>query len=145
MSRQNDRFFRHSSLNTTDFRRNHRGCKEKARSHAPRGNAVRDALRPRRGASPIGRRGASKTAFPRGTVGTRDFGAVVVFGEECQEGDGFARLRWEETKEGDTVGGARLTIETGADFSIGISVGRLHRRSPEIVSVIDDLSPTPLT
>jgi len=25
-------------------------------------------------------------------------------------------LGWEETKKGDTVGGARLTIETGADF-----------------------------
>ena len=40
-----------------------------ARSHALRGNAVRDALRPRlRG--PRRRRGASKTAFPRRTVGT---------------------------------------------------------------------------
>src|SRR5207244_2835768 len=41
------------------------------RSHAPRGNAVFDA--PRRvfgGAHPEGRR-ASRTAFPRGTVGTR--------------------------------------------------------------------------
>jgi hypothetical protein len=27
----------------------------------------------------------------------------------------------EETKEGDTVGGARLTIETGSLFTIGIS------------------------
>jgi hypothetical protein len=27
---------------------------------------------------------------------------------------------WEETKEGDTVGGARLTIEIGAEFPIGI-------------------------
>ena len=30
-------------------------------------------------------------------------------------------LRWEETKEGDTVHGARLTIETGAGFPISIS------------------------
>ena len=29
-------------------------------------------------------------------------------------------LRWEETKEGDTVHGARLTIETGAGFPISI-------------------------
>jgi hypothetical protein len=40
--------------------------------------------------------------------------------ERDKEGDGFVRLRWEETEEGDTVGGARLTIETGADFPIGI-------------------------
>ena len=36
------------------------------RSHAPRGNAVRDALRPLRLPRRPGRRGASKTAFPRG-------------------------------------------------------------------------------
>ena len=41
-----------------------------------------------------------------------------------EKGDGFARLRWGETKEGDTVGGARLTIEIGADFPIGINVSR---------------------
>jgi len=29
--------------------------------------------------------------------------------------------RWEETREGATVGGARLTIETGAEFPIGIT------------------------
>jgi hypothetical protein len=40
--------------------------------------------------------------------------------ERNKEGDGFARLRWEETKEGDTVGGARLTLEIGAEFPIGI-------------------------
>ena len=43
--------------------------------------------------------------------------------ERNKEGDGFARLRWEETKEGDTVGGARLTIEIGAEFPIGITGG----------------------
>jgi iron(III) transport system substrate-binding protein len=37
-----------------------------SRSHAPRGNAFLDAPRP------FGRRGASRTAFPRGTVGTSD-------------------------------------------------------------------------
>jgi hypothetical protein len=41
--------------------------------------------------------------------------------ERNKEGDDFARLRWEETKEGDTVGGARLTIEIGAEFPIGIT------------------------
>ena len=44
--------------------------------------------------------------------------------ERNKEGDGFVRLRLEETKEGDTVGGARLTLEIGADFPIGIT-GRL--------------------
>jgi hypothetical protein len=41
--------------------------------------------------------------------------------ERNKEGDGFARLRWGETKEGDAVGGARLTIEIGAEFPIGIT------------------------
>ncbi len=44
--------------------------------------------------------------------------------ERNTEGYGFARLRWGETKEGDTVGGARLTIEIGAELPIGII--RLH-------------------
>ena len=39
--------------------------------------------------------------------------------ERDKDGDGFARLRWEETREGNTVGGARQTIETGAEFPIG--------------------------
>jgi hypothetical protein len=39
--------------------------------------------------------------------------------ERNKEGDGFGRFRWGETKEQDAVGGARLTIETGADFPIG--------------------------
>ena len=43
--------------------------------------------------------------------------------ERDKEGDGFVRLRWEETKEGDTVGGACLTIEIGAEFPIGIISG----------------------
>jgi hypothetical protein len=30
-------------------------------------------------------------------------------------------LRWEETKEGDTVHGARLRVETGAGFPISIT------------------------
>ncbi len=41
-------------------------------------------------------------------------------------------LRWEETKEGDTVGGARLTIETGAGFPISISGRPL---SPPLVNL----------
>jgi hypothetical protein len=41
--------------------------------------------------------------------------------ERNKEGDGLVRLRLKETKEGDTVGGARLTIEIGANFPIGIT------------------------
>ena len=41
--------------------------------------------------------------------------------ERDKEEDGFVRLGLEETKEGDTVDGARLTIETGSLFTIGIS------------------------
>jgi hypothetical protein len=41
--------------------------------------------------------------------------------ERNKEGDGFGRLWWGETKEGDAVGGARLTIEIGAEFPIGIT------------------------
>ncbi len=41
--------------------------------------------------------------------------------ERNKEGDGFARLRWEETKEGGAVGGARLTFEIGAKFPIRIT------------------------
>ena len=37
-----------------------------------------------------------------------------------KEGVGFVRFRWGETKEQDAVGGARLTIEIGAEFPIGI-------------------------
>jgi hypothetical protein len=40
--------------------------------------------------------------------------------ERNKEGDGFARLRLGETKVGDAVDGARVTIEIGADFPIGI-------------------------
>ena len=42
--------------------------------------------------------------------------------ERNKAGDGFERLRWGETKEGDAVGAARLTIEIGAEFPIGIIV-----------------------
>jgi hypothetical protein len=38
-----------------------------------------------------------------------------------QEEDGFVHLEWEDTKPGDCVSGARLAIETGSDFPIGIS------------------------
>jgi hypothetical protein len=41
--------------------------------------------------------------------------------ERDKEEDGFVRLGLKETKEGDTVRGARLTIETGSLFTIGIS------------------------
>jgi hypothetical protein len=41
--------------------------------------------------------------------------------ERNKEGDGLARLRWEETTEGDTVGGARLTVEAGSLFTINIT------------------------
>jgi hypothetical protein len=46
--------------------------------------------------------------------------------ERDREEDGFVRLGLEEAKEGDTVGGARLTIETGSLFTIGISRGQPH-------------------
>ena len=49
--------------------------------------------------------------------------------ERDKEGDGFVRLGWEETKEGDTVGGARLTIETGSLFTIGIKGDFLVERN----------------
>ena len=42
--------------------------------------------------------------------------------ERDKEEDGFVRFGWEDTKEGDTVGGARLTIETGSLFTIGINL-----------------------
>ena len=41
--------------------------------------------------------------------------------ERDKEEGGFVHFRWEETKEGDTVYGARLTIETGAGFPISIN------------------------
>jgi hypothetical protein len=47
--------------------------------------------------------------------------------ERNKEGDGFGRLWWGETKEGDAVGGARLTIEIGAEFPIGIKDRHLAR------------------
>ena len=47
--------------------------------------------------------------------------------ERDKEEDGFVRLGLEEIKERDTVGGARLTIETGSDFPIGIT-GSGHAR-----------------
>ena len=59
----------------------------KARSHAPRGNAVWDALRPVREVGPLVRRGASRTAFPRRTVGTSTGDGAVVFGEECRKNE----------------------------------------------------------
>jgi hypothetical protein len=45
--------------------------------------------------------------------------------ERNKEVDGFVRLRWGETREQDAVGGARLTIEIGAEFAIGISSASL--------------------
>ena len=39
--------------------------------------------------------------------------------EQNKEGDGFVRFRWGETKEQEGDGGARLMIETGAEFPIG--------------------------
>ena len=39
--------------------------------------------------------------------------------ERDKVGDGFARFWWEETEEGNTVDGARLTIGIGAEFLIG--------------------------
>ena len=42
--------------------------------------------------------------------------------ERNKEGDGFVRLWWGETKEADSVGGARLTIETDSDFPTGVKL-----------------------
>ena len=42
--------------------------------------------------------------------------------ERNKEGDGFERVWWGKTKEGDAVGGARLMIEIGAEFTIGITL-----------------------
>ena len=39
--------------------------------------------------------------------------------ERNKEGDGFVRFWWGETKEQEADGGARLMIETGAEFLIG--------------------------
>jgi hypothetical protein len=44
--------------------------------------------------------------------------------EQDKEVDGFARLWWRETKEGDAAGGARLTIESGAQFPVSIRSNR---------------------
>jgi hypothetical protein len=41
--------------------------------------------------------------------------------ERNKERDGFPRLRWGETKEQGAVGGARFTIEIGAEFPTGIN------------------------
>ena len=43
--------------------------------------------------------------------------------ERNKEGDGIGRLRWRETKEGDAVGGARLTIEIGVEFRFSCTLG----------------------
>jgi hypothetical protein len=50
--------------------------------------------------------------------------------ERNKEGDGFVRLRLGATKEQDAVGGARLTIEIGAEFPIGITGPRIGQESP---------------
>ncbi|MGZ3303540.1 MAG: hypothetical protein ACXVBG_21885, partial [Isosphaeraceae bacterium] len=42
-------------------------------------------------------------------------------------------LWWGETKEGDAVGGARLTIEIGAEFPIGISLFNTLGTPPNLV------------
>jgi hypothetical protein len=40
--------------------------------------------------------------------------------ERNKEGDGFVRFRWGEIKKQEAdAGGARLMIETGAEFPIG--------------------------
>ena len=45
--------------------------------------------------------------------------------ERNKEGDSFVRFRWGETKERDAIGGARLTIEFGAEFQISPTPGFL--------------------
>jgi hypothetical protein len=60
--------------------------------------------------------------------------------ERNKEGDGLARLRLDETKEGNAVGGPRLTIETGGEFPIGIT----SEREP-VISSQSELPVTLLT
>jgi len=60
----------------------------------------------------------------RSKRGTRFRTAPLLSGTK-QRRRRFSRLRWGETKEGDAVGGARLTIEIGADFPIGIIASQL--------------------
>ena len=61
--------------------------------------------------------------------------------ERNKEADGFGRLWWGETKEGDAVGGARLTIEIGAEFPIGITEWPLRCRLPAGVVHLRDGAP----
>src|SRR5437899_248590 len=55
-----------SPISTAVWPQSLMGKRISSRSHAERRNAVRDALRPFVGATPVRRRGASKTAFRRG-------------------------------------------------------------------------------
>jgi hypothetical protein len=52
-------------------------------------------------------------------VNLDDAPTIPVSVERNKEGDGFVCFRWGETEEQDAVGGARLTIEIGAEFLIG--------------------------
>jgi hypothetical protein len=56
--------------------------------------------------------------------------------ERIKEGDGFVRFRWGETKEQDAVGGARLTIEIGADFAIGPNPRSISSRTTGLVRIL---------
>jgi hypothetical protein len=53
--------------------------------------------------------------------------------ERNKERDDFVRFRWGETKEQDAVGGARLTIETGADSPIGPTMTLYETSGPVVV------------
>src|SRR5215472_2468247 len=59
--------------------------------------------------------------------------------ERNKEGDGFVRFRWAETKEQEADGGARLMIETGAEFPIGPTCPgpsiRRRRRRPSMIGI----------
>ena len=68
-----------------------------------------------------GRRWQTRREVPRSIEKTKSFMPRGSSVERDKEGDSFVHLRWEETKEGDTVHGARLTIETGAGFPIGVT------------------------
>jgi len=46
--------------------------------------------------------------------------------ERNKEGDGFVRFRWGEVKKQEADSGARLMIETGAEFPIGPTLFRLQ-------------------
>ena len=69
----------------------------------------------------------------RSKRGTR-FRTSSLLGGTKQRRRRFSRLRWEETREGEAVGGARLTIETGSLFTIGIRLSELFGKTHAVAA-----------